>query len=278
MWPQLSADDKDLTAPLNPQHTNLPEQSFVFFDAGMVIVDLDWDLFLKTIAELYVAQGFDGTKFRTLMHQTRLLSDWECGRIGPSIFVERFCQLLEESQNTAGSLLRRPHLLEIKSISSSIIGLMRVQVFELVGKLRAKGYGTGILSNASPWHESDLYQQLNLAEHFDVILFSQDLGVAKPDPVIYQAAEILALRFLQHRGNQREPDQNLRPTVYFVDDTPANIRAARAAGWQAALVDNLRDPEHWFSANLGALSQNKANLVFGEAAAQRVANLFRLLL
>jgi FMN phosphatase YigB (HAD superfamily) len=288
MWPQLSADDKDLTAPLTPQHPNNPSQSFVFFDAGMVIVDLNWDLFLDGIAAFYASGGFDRTKFRTMMHQTRLLSDWECGRIGPSIFVERFCQLLQDSQKSNGDLLRLPHLLDIKSISSSIIGLMRAPVFELVSKLRAKGYATGILSNASPWHECDLYQQANLTEHFDVILFSQDLGLAKPDPAIYRTAEQLASRYLEQRSvshtdssstdSKKTNSRPAAPTMYFVDDTPANIRAARAAGWQASLVDHVRDPEHWISKDLGTLSQIKTNLVFGSTAAQRVADLFQLLI
>jgi FMN phosphatase YigB (HAD superfamily) len=286
MWPQLSADDKDLTAPLAPQPLNNPSQSFIFFDAGMVIVDLNWDLFLDGIAEFYIPEGFDRTKFRSMMHQTRLLSDWECGRIGPSIFVERFCQLLQDSQKSNGALLRQPHLLDIKSISSSIIGLMRAPVFELVGKLRAKGYATGILSNASPWHECDLYQQANLSQHFDVILFSQDLGLAKPDPAIYQTAEELACRYLEQRNASTKHTTELttksapgaKPVLYFIDDTPANIRAARAAGWQASLVDHVRDPEHWISKDLGTLSQIKTNLVFGNTAAQRVADLFRLLL
>jgi FMN phosphatase YigB (HAD superfamily) len=76
--------------------------------------------------------------------------------------------------------------------------------------------------------------------------------------------------------NAKSPES--KPALYFVDDTPANIRAARAAGWQASLVDHVRDPEHWLSKDLGTLSQIKTNLVFGNTAAQRVTDLFRLLL
>ena len=58
-----------------------------------------------------------------------------------------------------------------------------------------------------------------MSGEFDVVYSSAELGVAKPDPAVFE-------RVVAHA--RVAPDD-----VFFLDDTDANVAAARAAGWQA---------------------------------------------
>jgi len=84
--------------------------------------------------------------------------------------------------------------------------------------LRSK-YRTGLLSNA--W--DDLRQMIEEVWHiddaFDRLIISAEIGVAKPDPGIYQTTTTQL---------EVEPAQTV-----FVDDYPQNIDGARAAGMKA---------------------------------------------
>ena len=84
----------------------------------------------------------------------------------------------------------------------------------LVGRLRP-GYRVAILSNAEPGFHHRL-RGLGIHDLFDTVVASGEEGLAKPDPAIYlRAAERLAL-----------PPE----ACVFVDDLPANVEGAVAAG------------------------------------------------
>lgn len=67
-----------------------------------------------------------------------------------------------------------------------------------------------------------LSENAGLGAHFDEIIYSAALGVCKPDRVFFTNAQA------------RMGVQNSR-SILFVDDTPANIDAARALGWRSVL-------------------------------------------
>ncbi len=87
-------------------------------------------------------------------------------------------------------------------------------------------YRTGIISNAFSDVRATLHQRWQMADAFDVLIFSAEVGVMKPDPVIYRAA-LQALRV--------QPEQAL-----FIDDFAHNVEGARAVGMQAI---HFRSPE-----------------------------------
>jgi epoxide hydrolase-like predicted phosphatase len=78
-----------------------------------------------------------------------------------------------------------------------------------------------VLSNADGAFRGRLCDKLRIDHLFDDIVCSAEVGMAKPDPAIYQlAAERLELA----------PDE-----CVFVDDWDKNIEAARATGMTAVL-------------------------------------------
>jgi putative hydrolase of the HAD superfamily len=119
-------------------------------------------------------------------------------------------------------------------------GLGRAAEPELIGRLEAldarkwselpqpaadlldalSGTRLGVLSNA-PTALADAVRAASWSAAFDVLVFSADLGLAKPDPEIFARADAL------YGTAARE--------VVFFDDRPDNVAAARAHGWAAHL-------------------------------------------
>jgi epoxide hydrolase-like predicted phosphatase len=88
------------------------------------------------------------------------------------------------------------------------------ELIEYVRSLRPR-YKTGVISNAWPDAREAVKAHVN-GEVFDMIVFSGEEGVEKPDPEIYRRA-------LARLG--------VSPAeAVFVDDMPANVEAARALG------------------------------------------------
>lgn len=268
MWPTLTRDTLSLASllPAPPPQTP-PSQVFVYFDIGSVLIDLDWDAFLEALASL-ASPGVDVPSGLHSKSVARHMHAWSTGELGPAAFARLMLSVLRpgESHHDAKALL------QVKEASSLIVGPARTRCLRLVKRLRQAGCGVGVLSNAVPWHESDIETTLRLRDVFDVVVFSQDVGFEKPEPGIYEAAECLA-------RNCRIGTHPLH--FYFVDDLPANILAARARGWHASLVE-LVEPTLRARYLNGQLSENQwltesrqaCNLEFGDRAAKRVEALF----
>ncbi len=81
-----------------------------------------------------------------------------------------------------------------------------------------------IFTNASEEHACRVLERLRVAHHFPIILDVRRLDYCnKPDPEAYR-------RILQHLRAQG-------PECVFVDDSPRNLRPARALGMITILVD-----------------------------------------
>jgi HAD superfamily hydrolase (TIGR01509 family) len=79
---------------------------------------------------------------------------------------------------------------------------------------------TGILSNSGPGAR-EAERMHGFEDITDDIVYSHEVGIAKPDPAAYDLAT---------RRLGVEPGE-----VLFLDDVPANVDAARAFGWHAVL-------------------------------------------
>jgi len=95
--------------------------------------------------------------------------------------------------------------------------------------LKQRGIRTAILSNMGDSVLESILQAYSWINNFDVLVWSFQLHMAKPDPAIY-------LHTLQKLGTR--PEETL-----FIDDKLVNVEAARALGIQAVVfttVDQLR--------------------------------------
>jgi HAD superfamily hydrolase (TIGR01509 family) len=95
-------------------------------------------------------------------------------------------------------------------------------VLDLVPQLKAAGLRTAILSNTIAAHVSH-NREKGLYDPFDVHVFSNEVGVSKPDPAIFR--HTLALLDLTKRPE----------AAFFVDDLQENVDAANALGLHGIL-------------------------------------------
>jgi putative hydrolase of the HAD superfamily len=97
-------------------------------------------------------------------------------------------------------------------------------------QLKQQGLLTGILSNMGDNVLENMRREFAWLSRFDALVWSYELGLAKPDPAIY-------LYILEKLGSR--PEETL-----FLDDRQENIDAAQALGMAALLfttVEQLRD-------------------------------------
>ncbi|HEY4666851.1 MAG TPA: HAD family phosphatase [Anaerolineales bacterium] len=90
-----------------------------------------------------------------------------------------------------------------------------LELVEFIRRLRPN-YRTGLISNAWPEIREQIEHEWQIADAFDQLTISAEVGLAKPDPRIYE----LALERLGVEG----------PRAIFVDDFIENLEAASALG------------------------------------------------
>lgn len=99
-------------------------------------------------------------------------------------------------------------------------GELDTGLFDWALSLRPR-YRTAIVSNSGDGARREEFRRYPLAGNFDPVIYSHEVGLAKPDPRIY-------LLLCEHLG--------LAPAeVAFLDDAPANIEAARELGIHGVL-------------------------------------------
>ena len=95
--------------------------------------------------------------------------------------------------------------------------------------IKKRGLRTAILSNMGDSVLANMQREFDWFDRFDVLVWSYQHGIAKPDPAIYRHT-------LTQLGTQ--PGEAL-----FIDDKPVNVEAARALGMHGLVfstVDQLR--------------------------------------
>jgi putative hydrolase of the HAD superfamily len=100
------------------------------------------------------------------------------------------------------------------------------EVVSLVEEQRRAGRRVVMLTNGTTQLRNDL-TDLGVADLFDAVYNSAELGVAKPDPAVFDYV------------SNREDFPPRR--TFFIDDRPANIRAAIARNWNGKLYEGVED-------------------------------------
>lgn len=100
-------------------------------------------------------------------------------------------------------------------------GELDVALYAYADLMRRNGYRVGILSNSFDGARREEQRRFGFSDAFDPLVYSHEVGLAKPDPRIFSlAAQRIGLA----------PDE-----IVFVDDLVANVEAARACGLHAVL-------------------------------------------
>src|SRR5579871_3794166 len=98
------------------------------------------------------------------------------------------------------------------------------------GQLKRAGIRTAILSNMGDTVLENIKREFRWIDDFDVLVWSYQLHMAKPDAAIYRHT-------LKELGTEAEE-------TLFIDDKRVNVQAAQALGMKAiefAAVDRLRE-------------------------------------
>ena len=180
---------------------------FVFLDMGNVIVSFDRDRAFRQMAEV---SGGDPAAVRAAVMERGLHDRIERGAIGWPEFHREFSLLTGTNSDPAALATAASDMFAIK-----------VDMLPVIAGLERTGCGLGILSNTcGPHWEHLLAQRYSvLPGHFREIILSHEVGATKPGPEIYRLAA-------QRAGVPPE-------RIFFCDDIPAHVEAARAVGWQA---------------------------------------------
>lgn len=99
-------------------------------------------------------------------------------------------------------------------------GVLDVAMRDWVAGLRPS-YRTAILSNSADGARREEQRRYDFESLVDVIVYSHEVGLAKPDPAVFELTEGRLLA---------KPDE-----IVFIDDHEPNIAAARQRGWYAVL-------------------------------------------
>ncbi len=114
------------------------------------------------------------------------------------------------------------------------------------GELKQRGVRTAIVSNLGDTVHQAMVREFGWLEQFDVLVWSYELGMIKPDPAIYRYA-------LEKLGTR--PEETL-----FIDDKRPNVDAAIALGMKAVeftTVEKLREELGQFAGLPLPRSQNR---------------------
>jgi len=183
-----------------------PERSGLLVDFGGVLTSSVWDSFAAFCRDKGLAEDSVRRLFRNDPEALADLRELETGRIEEAQFERRFAERLglEDATDLIESMFRgmKP--------SEPMVAAVRAA--------RAGGIRTGLVSNS--WSTSH-YDRALLAELFDAVVISAEVGLHKPEPEIY----LLASKRLGV-----EPDR-----CVFVDDLRENCAGAEAVGMAAIL-------------------------------------------
>ncbi|MFI8418427.1 glucose-1-phosphatase [Serratia sp. NPDC078593] len=182
------------------------------FDLGNVIVDIDFKRVLGVWSNL------SGTPLAVLTERFTMgevFQQHERGEITDEEFAARLCDemgiALSFEQFVTGW--------------QAVFVALRPEVITLMQQLRNDGHRVVVLSNTNRLHCHYWPQHYpEVAAAADHLYLSQDIGLRKPDPAIYQYV--------------LQAEKSAADQAVFFDDHPGNVAAAQALGIKAVHVTN----------------------------------------
>lgn len=181
----------------------------IIFDFGGVLLEIDVQITVKAFEKL----GLSGVGIHDIHpHNKGVFLALELGEISPDDF---FNYLVEHS---APNTTRQ----QVEQAWNALLCDYDLRRFDLLGKLKAQGYGIYLLSNTNLPHREFFIEKfrqiqgLDLESYFDQVFYSDVMHLRKPDVEIYS-------QMLEQSG--------LNPhTTVFIDDNAHNLDGAQKVG------------------------------------------------
>jgi putative hydrolase of the HAD superfamily len=189
----------------------------VVFDYGMVLTD---GQNAEAHAELMRLTGLGRESFEPLYWARR--HEYDLGELTGRAFWQDF---LHRAGIAAGNGLVE----ELNAVDARMWTSVNPEMLAWQQALKERGIKTAILSNMGDNVLENMRRTFDWLERFDVLVWSFELRMAKPDPAIYRHT-------LEQLGVAAGE-------ALFIDDRAVNVEAARALGMRAlefSTVDKLR--------------------------------------
>jgi putative hydrolase of the HAD superfamily len=185
----------------------------VIFDYGNVICHTQLPSDMESMAQV---AGIPTPRFRELYWKFRLPYD------RADVNGEAYWQMVAGEEKTA---FRPEQIAELTELDTQGWARVNDKTVKWIEKLHAQGLRLGLLSNMPADLSQYLKNEGGWVRFFHHLTFSCDVRLAKPDPLIYDAA-------LRPLGLAPEE-------VLFLDDLAPNIEAASKLGIHGVIFDTL---------------------------------------
>jgi len=181
--------------------------AFVYFDLGNVLALFDRE---RSIRQVAAVSGADERAVAAVVLDAAMQRNLESGQIDWNRFHAEFVRRTG-TDVAAGTL----------AAAASDMFRLNVPILPVVAALRRMGIPLGILSNTCEphWRHLEASGYAVLSRSFREVVLSHEVLAVKPDRGIYEIAAARA-------GVAAD-------RIFFCDDLPAHVEAARAAGWDA---------------------------------------------
>jgi putative hydrolase of the HAD superfamily len=183
----------------------------VIFDLGNVIIPFDIQ---RGYAALQPYCRHSPAEIASLVRPSGIVPQLETGQLSPEEFIRRFSEIL-------GLDIPYPLFCELWS---SIFLPCEIVPESLLAALHRR-YRLLALSNTNALHFATVRKEYPILKHFDDLVLSFEVGAAKPDPQIYQAA-------LARAGC-------LPGECFFTDDVTSYVEAGKRAGMEAVRFESV---------------------------------------
>ncbi len=183
----------------------------IVLDVGRVLVSWEWDHVLDAL-------GFTGERREAVVNATVCSVDW----------LQSDLSILSDEEILKLFIRNAPQYeAEIRLLWAHVPDMIAQYPYskDWIISMKNKGYQVYILSNYGRYTYEVTQEALFCTKLADGGIFSYEVGLIKPDPKIY---EELMTRY-----------QLKAEECVFLDDSLANIQAARGLGWSGIVFENL---------------------------------------
>ena len=181
----------------------MQKYSTLVFDLGNVLIPFHHDWWIKNFNK--IENGLGDQFYTHVRNNLHVHTDYEKGEYTDEEFIKINLEWLDNKVSESDFIKIYS---EIFTFNQNVIDLLPVL---------KENYSLILLSNTNSLHEKYGWGDYSFVKYFDYQILSHEIGVMKPNPGIYKAAEALST--------------NLSESHIFIDDVFENVEGAINIGW-----------------------------------------------